>query len=685
MSFVWPGNQRVQALQAVTHGAGLAKPLTAGRAADGTTQDVQLGVEAHSVRVTYDSVPQMVARGGPALLQVQGRDTVGWLALLGPADLLGRVPLMTPQGRVQRVRVPELTHILREGIEASVAPLRDALFEGLPLRPRQQRNAEALWTARHLHGRPMGGGVLVRAAPHGALSTNLRDARVLGPLFAAFGLSLTGTVLALGGWATIGQGALEGRMAPGWVAGWTLLILSGLVLQFLSRWLQGRAALRGAAWMKQALLRGALKTDPDTFLKEGVGQQLARVNESQAVEDVAVSGGLALGMAAIDGVAGAWILSHAAYPALWMALLAVTTAAVLWGAWQLAHQVDRWTNHRRHLTHLLVERMTGHQTRRIQGHPDHRFRGEDEALEAYADASQRHDSWVIGLAQLPTTVFLVASLVLLSVPLVLGQLSTAQIAITVGGILWTQSALSRGMAELKQLADARTSWRQIQPLWQAARAVPNTRRPPEASPASKLLQARALDVGWPHQPPVLHQVDLTIRRGEHLLLTGPSGSGKSTLAATLTGLQSPQGGLLLLQGLDRATLGDNGWQRHAVQAPQFHRNHIFQGTLAFNLLLGRAWPPQPEDLHRARALCEQLGMGDLIRQMPAGLNQTLGESGWQLSHGEQSRLFLARALLAQGDLVVLDESFAALDPPLVHQCLAVAEAQAPSLMVVAHP
>ena len=70
--------------------------------------------------------------------------------------------------------------------------------------------------------------------------------------------------------------------------------------------------------------------------------------------------------------------------------------------------------------------------------------------------------------------------------------------------------------------------------------------------------------------------------------------------------------------------------------------------------------------------------------MPGGLFQLVGEMGWQLSHGERSRVFMARALLQGADLVVLDESFAELDPESLKQCLPEAADLARSLLVVAH-
>ena len=149
-------------------------------------------------------------------------------------------------------------------------------------------------------------------------------------------------------------------------------------------------------------------------------------------------------------------------------------------------------------------------------------------------------------------------------------------------------------------------------------------------------------------------------------------------------MRQPQSGLLLMQGLDAPTLGSQ-WHAMATTAPQFHENHVLSGTVAFNLLMGRQWPASAAALWEAQALCEELGLGELLRRMPAGLQQRIGETGWQLSHGERSRLFLARALLQRAPLTVLDESFAALDPQTLARCLRCAMQRSDALVVIAHP
>ena len=143
-----------------------------------------------------------------------------------------------------------------------------------------------------------------------------------------------------------------------------------------------------------------------------------------------------------------------------------------------------------------------------------------------------------------------------------------------------------------------------------------------------------------------------------------------------------------LARLDEESAAGGEWRdtrRRVALVPQFHDNHVVLGTFVFNVLLGRSWPPTPDDLADANRVCRALGLGELLDRMPAGLMQMVGETGWQLSHGERSRLYLARALLQGDALVILDESFAALDPETLEQALRCALGRAPTLLVIAHP
>ncbi len=109
------------------------------------------------------------------------------------------------------------------------------------------------------------------------------------------------------------------------------------------------------------------------------------------------------------------------------------------------------------------------------------------------------------------------------------------------------------------------------------------------------------------------------------------------------------------------------------------------GPLAFNFLIGGGWPPSPAYLEEAERICRGLGLGPLLERMPASMNQMVGEIGWQLSHGEKSRVYIARALLQQAELSILDESFGALVPQNLELTLKCVLDETNILVVIAHP
>jgi ATP-binding cassette, subfamily B, bacterial len=170
-----------------------------------------------------------------------------------------------------------------------------------------------------------------------------------------------------------------------------------------------------------------------------------------------------------------------------------------------------------------------------------------------------------------------------------------------------------------------------------------------------------------------------------MLAKPPSSSGAVLQAHNvLSGLRSPSGGLLLAGGLDRHTLGEATWRHRIAVAQQYHENHIFTTPLSFNLLLGRPYPHTAQDMDDAKALCDELGLGTLLDRMPAGLDQIVVETGWQLSQGEREQAFLARALLQNAEVVMLDESLGARDPQNLRQCLDCVTRRAKTLLLVAH-
>ena len=154
----------------------------------------------------------------------------------------------------------------------------------------------------------------------------------------------------------------------------------------------------------------------------------------------------------------------------------------------------------------------------------------------------------------------------------------------------------------------------------------------------------------------LHDVSLTIRRGESVGIVGATGAGKSTLADILLGLLDPLSGKVLVDGRD--IRGDVGsWQRHIGYVPQGFA--LLDDTLRRNVAFGR--PDTAIDDADVEAALRLAHLTDICPALPQGLDTRLGERGVRLSGGERQRVAIARALFHNPDVLVFDEATSALD------------------------
>ena len=469
----------------------------------------------------------------------------------------------------------------------------------------------------------------------------MRAAGLVSRLGALLGTHALEIALVFASWAFLGSGALSGRLDYAWLVAWALCLAGTVPLRAAARWLEGVVAVGFGGLLKERLMVGAMRMDADLMRRKGAGQLLSEVLESEAIEQMGASGGLQIVLAALELLLAPFVIAFGAAAGTEIILLILWICLSVLLISQNMRRRFSWTRMRLGLTHQLVEKMCAHRTRLAQQAPSEWHHEEDHETEHYARMSEtldRSSAWIE--TALPRS-YVIAAFAVLAPSFLSGNARLAQLAISFGAILFTSAAIEHMTTWLAPGTAACIAWRNVKVMFDAAAEADGGQQLAETSSISDTI-LRAHNVMFTHQgryEPILKGCSFAIERGDFVLLQGDPGSGKTTLVSLLGGLRRPSGGLLLAGGLDRHTLGETTWRHRIAVAPQYHENHIFTAPLSFNLLLGRPYPHSAQDLEEAKELCHELGFGPLLERMPAGLDQIVGETGWQLSQGERDEFF----------------------------------------------
>jgi ATP-binding cassette, subfamily C, bacterial CydC len=331
---------------------------------------------------------------------------------------------------------------------------------------------------------------------------------------------------------------------------------------------------------------------------------------------------------------------------------------------------------------LLGARLAGHVGRRraaargelaaelsevLRGAPELAAYGrEDDAFARIAAADRqlrrlgRRDALVSGLAE--AALALVAGLTLVAV---LALAVAAHDAGTLDRVLVATLALL-----------AFSSFDAVTPLSAAARELPGTlasggrvldlldREPSIADPPNSVAVTSAPTVALenviarygPDEPAVLEGMNLQLEPGRRVALVGPSGAGKTTVTNLFLRFLDPARGRVTIGGRDARALRQEDVRRTFALAGQ--EAHVFASSIRENLKLAR---PEATDDELLDAL-RRARLADWVESLPDGLDTLVGEEGGQLSGGQRQRLVVARALLADASVLLLDEPTAHLDP-----------------------
>jgi ATP-binding cassette subfamily B protein len=213
---------------------------------------------------------------------------------------------------------------------------------------------------------------------------------------------------------------------------------------------------------------------------------------------------------------------------------------------------------------------------------------------------------------------------------------------TYGNLKAAEAGLDRVM-EIFDIAPIRS---------EAVRAAPAVRY---AGKPEGRVDFADVSFGYRKGCPVLKQISLNAQPGETIALVGRTGAGKTTLVSLLARFFDPWEGRIAIDGIDN--------RQHAIEdlrrriALVLQRPYLLPGTVADNIRYGR--PDASQDAVVAAAVAAQAD--DFIRALPSGYDTLIGERGATLSGGEQQRLAIARALIKDAPILILDEPTAALD------------------------
>ncbi|HVQ78161.1 MAG TPA: ABC transporter ATP-binding protein [Candidatus Binatia bacterium] len=214
---------------------------------------------------------------------------------------------------------------------------------------------------------------------------------------------------------------------------------------------------------------------------------------------------------------------------------------------------------------------------------------------------------------------------------------------------WMLASLRRGLAAMARIAEVL----EAPPL---APAEAGSCGVPPAAPAGAAVEVRGLTFAHEAREPALRDVDVLIPAGSLVAVVGPTGGGKSTLGALIVRLFEPPRGSVFVDGVDVRAMPLRELRHLVAYVPQ--EPFLFSRSLRDNLGLAA---DAVGDGEVARAVAAA-GLDRDVADLPQGLGTVLGERGITLSGGQRSRAALARALVADPRVLVLDDPFAAVDP-----------------------
>ena len=211
-------------------------------------------------------------------------------------------------------------------------------------------------------------------------------------------------------------------------------------------------------------------------------------------------------------------------------------------------------------------------------------------------------------------------------------------------------------ATARELSATFASGRRVLALVDRSPAIQDPPSPLPGPPRDATVVLNGVTAGYGGDPPVVRDLRLALAPGRKIALVGSSGAGKTTVTRLLLRFLDPRAGTVTIAGHDLREYAQADVRRQFAIAGQ--EAYVFDSTIRENLRLAR---PDASDA-QLRAVLRRAGLDDWVASLDDGLDTQVGEEGSRLSGGQRQRLTLARALLADAPVLVLDEPTAHLDP-----------------------